>query len=119
MTEQVYALITKLLRTTQRERYQRYSNEFKEAVADLRRQRGARQRDYWSNHYIDDGNITHQRKSPLYSTHTKANLLSVRELNKGGGSFQGNVQKLVIFNNKGSVAVEGTNSGGHAASRRP
>jgi hypothetical protein len=38
-----YALIRKLLRTTQREGYQRYSKEFKEAVADLRRQRGARQ----------------------------------------------------------------------------
>jgi hypothetical protein len=39
----VYALIRKLLRTSQREGYQRYSKEFKEAVADLRRQGGARQ----------------------------------------------------------------------------
>jgi hypothetical protein len=42
--------------------------------------------------------------------HAKANLLSVRELIKGGGSFQGNERKLVSFNNKGSVVVEGTNS---------
>jgi hypothetical protein len=39
----VYALITKLPRTTEREGYQRYSKEFKEAVADLRRQGGVRQ----------------------------------------------------------------------------
>jgi hypothetical protein len=39
----VYALITKLLKTTQREGHQKYSKEFKEAVADLRRQGGARQ----------------------------------------------------------------------------
>jgi hypothetical protein len=38
--------------------------------------------------------------------HAKANLLSVRELIKGGGSFQG-----IENNNKGSVVVEGTNNG--------
>jgi hypothetical protein len=42
-TISVYTLITKLLRTTQWEGYQRFAKEFKKTVADLKRQGGPRQ----------------------------------------------------------------------------
>jgi hypothetical protein len=61
-------------------------------------------------HHVDDGTLPIKEKA-LCIPHAKAKLLSLRELIEGGGSFQGYEKKLVIFNDKSSVVVEGTNSG--------